>query len=68
MSYRIVHLARKDRGAVNKPGVKLMTTSNSEKDWTTSLPFPRHWLSYIAIKFVVLALGVYLVLRWRGLL
>jgi hypothetical protein len=45
-----------------------MNTSDSEKDWTNSLPFPKHWLSYIAIKFVVLALGIYLVLRWQGLL
>ncbi len=27
-----------------------------EKDWRASLPFPAHWLGYIAIKLVVLAL------------
>ncbi len=26
-----------------------------EKDWRASLPFPAHWLAYIAIKLVVLA-------------
>jgi hypothetical protein len=32
------------------------------------LHIPKHWLGYIAIKFIVLALGVYLVLRWKGVL
>ena len=45
-----------------------MTTSGNKKPWTNSLPFPKHWLTYIAIKFIVLALGIYLVLRWKGVL
>jgi len=38
-----------------------------EKSWRDSLPFPAHWLGYIAIKILVLALAVVLVLRWKGL-
>lgn len=45
-----------------------MTTLNSEKNWINSLPFPKHWLGYIALKFIVLAFGTYLVLRWQGVL
>ena len=38
-----------------------------EKNWRDSLPFPAHWLWYIAAKVIVLALAVWLVLRWKGL-
>ena len=37
------------------------------KSWHDNLPFPKHWLAYIAIKIVVLALAVYLALHWKGL-
>jgi hypothetical protein len=30
-------------------------------------PFPRHWLYYIAVKFVVIAIAVALVLRYFGI-
>jgi hypothetical protein len=30
-------------------------------------PFPRHWLYYIAVKFVVIAIAVALVLRYFGM-
>ncbi len=43
-----------------------MTTD--KKRWHDNLPFPKHWLAYIALKIIVLALAVYLVLRWNGLL
>lgn len=33
----------------------------------SGLPFPKHWLWYIVIKIVVLALAVYLGLRYQGL-
>jgi hypothetical protein len=39
-----------------------------KKSWHDSLPFPKHWLGYIAIKVVVLALIVYVALRYKGLL
>lgn len=30
-------------------------------------PFPRHWLTYIALKFVVLGIALALVLKYYGL-
>jgi len=65
---RIVRVTLRNRRAVNNLGVKAMTTSDDKKSWTNSLPFPKHWLGYIAIKLIVLALGVFLVLRWKGVL
>lgn len=38
-----------------------------KKPWHDSLPFPKHWLVYIALKLLVLALAVYLALHWKGL-
>lgn len=37
------------------------------KPWHDSLPFPKHWLAYVALKIIVLAAAVLLVLRWNGL-
>ena len=37
------------------------------KAWHDSLPFPKRWLVYIALKLLVLALAVYLALHWKGL-
>jgi hypothetical protein len=34
-------------------------------DWKKSLPFPRHWLSYLGFKLLVLALAVFV--AWRVL-
>ncbi|MGB5212083.1 MAG: hypothetical protein WBN88_00360 [Anderseniella sp.] len=45
-----------------------MTMPDDKKSWTDTLPFPRRWLGYIAIKLLVVALGVYLALRWKGVL
>jgi hypothetical protein len=39
-----------------------------KKSWHDSLPFPKHWLGYTLIKAIVLAVAVYIVLRWSGLL
>jgi hypothetical protein len=41
---------------------------DKEKDWRASLPFPAHWLGYIAIKLVVLALVTLFALHYYGLL
>ncbi len=41
--------------------------SPDKKSWHDALPFPKHWLAYIAIKIVVLAFAVYLALHWKGL-
>ncbi len=38
------------------------------KSWHDSLPFPKRWLYYIALKIIVLALAIYLALHWQGLL
>lgn len=45
-----------------------MTIPDGKQPWTESLPFPRRWLGYIAIKLLVLAMVVYLALRWKGVL
>jgi hypothetical protein len=42
--------------------------SADRKSWHDSLPFPKRWLFYIALKLIVLALAVYLALHWQGLL
>ncbi len=41
---------------------------DKEKDWRDSLPFPAHWLWYIAAKIIVLALVTFFALNWYGLL
>ena len=40
---------------------------DQRKAWHDSLPFPKQWLVYIALKLLVLALAVYLALHWKGL-
>jgi len=37
------------------------------KSWLNDLPFPKHWLAYLALKIIVLALAICLVLRFNGL-
>ena len=41
---------------------------SNEKDWRATLPFPAHWLYYIAAKIVVLALAAGFALYWYGML
>jgi hypothetical protein len=36
------------------------------QDIKPETPFPRHWLYYIAIKLVVIAIAVYVALRYYG--
>jgi hypothetical protein len=43
-------------------------TEGPKQDWRASLPFPAHWLWYIAAKLIVLALVTAFVLHWYGLL
>jgi hypothetical protein len=45
-----------------------MSNDNDNKSWHDSLPFPKRWLGYIALKLIVLALAVYVVLKYNGLL
>jgi hypothetical protein len=42
--------------------------NDEPKDWRASLPFPPHWLWYIATKLLVLALVTGFVLYWYGLI
>lgn len=43
-------------------------TEPGKKSWHDNLPFPAHWLGYIAVKVIVLALVVYVALRYKGLM
>lgn len=42
--------------------------SEPRKSWHDDLPFPKRWIAYIAIKIVVLAVAILLVLSWNDLL
>ena len=44
-----------------------MTEPQKEPTWKSSMPFPRKWIAYVAIKFIVLALVIYVALRYYGL-
>ncbi len=41
---------------------------NPKKSWADDLPFPKRWLYYIAAKIIVLAVIIYVTLKWKGLL
>jgi hypothetical protein len=43
-----------------------LTEPKRKRSWHDSLPFPRHWLAYVILKLVVIALAIYLVLRFMG--
>lgn len=40
---------------------------NDEPNWKKTLPFPHRWLWYLAAKIVVLALVVFVTLKYYGL-
>jgi len=42
--------------------------NDDNKSWHDSLPFPKRWLGYVALKIIVLVLAVYIVLRYNGLI
>jgi hypothetical protein len=42
--------------------------NDDKKSWHDSLPFPKRWLGYIVLKIIVLALAIYVVLKYNGLL
>jgi len=44
-----------------------VSMDDKNKPWHDSLPFPKRWLGYIALKFIVIGLAVYLLLHWKGL-
>ncbi len=39
-----------------------------KKSWHDNLPFPRHWVSYVALKYAVLTTAVFLLLHFLGVL
>lgn len=41
---------------------------DKQPEWQSSLPFPRRWLLYIAIKLAILAIAVLITLRIYGLI
>ena len=41
---------------------------SEEPTWKSTLPFPRKWIFYIAIKFIVLGLVIYVTLRFYGVI
>jgi hypothetical protein len=40
--------------------------SDEEPTWKSSLPFPRRWLYYFALKLAVIAIAAMIVLRVMG--
>ena len=39
-----------------------------EPTWKSTLPFPRKWIFYIGVKFLVLGLVIYVTLRTYGVI
>ena len=39
-----------------------------KKPWHENLPFQKHWRSYVALKLILLAVAVYLLLKIGGML
>ena len=37
------------------------------EDWHQTLPFPRRWIAYVAIKLIVLAVVIAFFLKWYRL-
>ena len=46
----------------------MIPPERDKKSWLDDLLFPKHWLAYLALKLIVLALAIYLVLRLSGVL
>jgi hypothetical protein len=40
--------------------------AQDDPTWKTTLPFPRRWLAYLALKVIVLALVVFVALKYYG--
>ena len=60
--------AEAGRGGLSLELFMTLPPDEPEKDWRASLPFPAHWLAYIAIKLVVLALVTLIALHYFGLI
>ena len=58
-----------DPGFRRDDGITMTNPSNEpnkRNSWHDSVPFPKHWRAYIALKLAVLALAVYFVLYFMG--
>jgi hypothetical protein len=55
-------------GQIDESEFMTQPDDDREKSWRDSLPFPAHWLWYIAAKLMVLALAALIALRWKGLI
>jgi hypothetical protein len=51
----------------SEPEKKPAEPSGKMPEWQSSLPFPRRWLVYIAIKLAILLAAVLITLRIYGL-
>ena len=45
-----------------------MPEPRKKRSWHDSVPFPRHWLAYVILKLVVIALAIYVVLLYMDML
>jgi len=43
-------------------------SDNENQDWKDDVPFPRHRLAYVVIKWLLIAIAIYLTLRLTGVL
>lgn len=44
------------------------TPKNDKKSWHNDLPFPKHWLGYLMLKIIVVAMAALVVLHFSGVL
>jgi len=40
----------------------------NKQDWKSDVPFPRHRLAYVVIKWLLIAIAVYVTLKLTGVL
>jgi hypothetical protein len=50
----------------SKPSIEKPGTQN--KSWRTDLPFPQHWLGYLALKIIIILVAALVVLHFSGVL
>ena len=60
--------SREGRRAAPFNNLGLTMADGPKQDWRASLPFPAHWLWYIAAKLIVLALVGLIALKYYGLI
>jgi hypothetical protein len=50
----------------SKPSIEKPGTQN--KSWRTDLPFPQHWVGYLALKIIIILVAALVVLHFSGAL